>query len=51
MGWFNPTLKEMSEENPDISIWGLWWAMTWRTFVTFYGGFFILIILLELLGL
>ena len=27
---FNPTLKEMQEKNPNLSILGMWWAWYWR---------------------
>jgi hypothetical protein len=27
---FNPTLKEMEEQHPNISILGLWWSWYWR---------------------
>lgn len=50
MDWFNPTLREMTEKNPDITIWGLWWAMTWRTVLAFYGAVFLFLLVVELLS-
>jgi hypothetical protein len=29
----NPTLAQMTEKNPDLSILGIWWAFTWRIFL------------------
>lgn len=45
---FNPTLKEKLEENPNLTVMGLWWAQTWRFFVC-YAAFWFVIFLLALL--
>jgi hypothetical protein len=33
---FNPTLKKMQEENPDITIMGIYWAGLWRLYVLIF---------------
>jgi len=27
---FNPSLKEMMDKNPNLTILGIWWAWYWR---------------------
>ena len=46
---FNPTLKDKMEENPNLTILGLWWAWYWRLMVLVFSislAFVIVVVLL-----
>ncbi|GEM_PF-5152330 len=45
---FNPSLKEMMDKNPNITILRIWWAMTWRLYAIVGVSFLALAILAKL---
>jgi len=42
---FNPTLKEMEERYPDISILGLWWSWYWRLALIIIGVWIVFVLI------
>jgi len=38
----NPKLKKFLEDNPELTVMGLFWAGYWRFFVIIFGSLFML---------
>lgn len=47
MKWLNPKLQDFVDENPNITIVGMYWAFLWRFFALIYGSIFIGMVLLA----
>lgn len=48
---FNPSLKEIEDRHPNISILGLWWSWYWRLIVLSFLFCFLFIIIAFIFSL
>lgn len=48
---FNPSLKDIENRHPNISILGLWWSWYWRLAVLALGIWFVFIFIAFILSL
>jgi len=47
---FNPSLKEITEKYPDLTLLGLWWAWYWRLMILVLVVYVIFAILVKFFG-
>ena len=47
---FNPSIKEMTDKNPNYTILGLWWSQTWRIWILSMIVWIVFAILVGIFG-